>query len=166
VVTRRDVDGTLLAAVTVPVDLLAREAVSVSLPPSVSVPGDPTRELIVAGTDTDRALWHFVEDIAAMLPEPRLSARVEPTASGYRLTVRAETFVRDLTVLADRVAGDAHVDEALVTLLAGETATFNVRTAATVEPEIFLDPLVLRSANQLVAAQNRARILSTGGGDP
>jgi beta-mannosidase len=85
-----------------------------------------------------------------MLPEARLAARAEPVASGYRLTVTAETYVRDLTVLADRVAGDAHVDEALVTLLPGETATFDVRTAARVAPEAFLDPLVLRSANQLI----------------
>lgn len=178
VVTRRDVDGTLLAAVTVPVDVAARGAVSVPLPPSVAVPGVPALELIVAGSDTDRALWHFGEnttvedttledttlnDTAAMLPEPRLSARVEPTASGYRLTVTAETFVRDLTVLADRVTGDAHVDIALVTLLPGETATFNISTVATVEPEAFLDPLVLRSANQLVEGRDRANNLDTGG---
>jgi beta-mannosidase len=37
-----------------------------------------------------------------------------------------------------------------VTLLPGETATFMIRTAATVAPEAFLDPLVLRCANQLL----------------
>jgi beta-mannosidase len=151
VVTRRDFDGTLLAAVMVPIDLGPREAVSRPLPASVAKPGDPTRELVVAGVDTGRALWHFAEDIDARLPQPRLSARAEPIAGGYRLTVTAETFIRDLTVLADRVAADAQVDEALVTLLPGETAIFEIRTTASVVPEAFLDPLVLRSANQLVA---------------
>jgi beta-mannosidase len=66
-----------------------------------------------------------------------------------RLRVTAQTYTRDSSVLADRVAADAHVDEALVTLLPEETATFEVRTTATVRPAAFLDPLVLRSANQL-----------------
>ena len=163
-VTRRDVDGTVLAAVTVPLDVAARGALTVPLPPPVATPGDPARELIVAGTDpgTGRAWWHFVEDVAAALPEQRLDARAERTATGYRLSLTAASFVRDLVVLADRVAPDAYADEALVTLLPGETATFDIRTAATVAPEAFLDPLVLRSANQLVVGPDRADIIGTG----
>jgi beta-mannosidase len=163
-VSRRDFDGGVLAAATVRVGVTARGAVTVPLPPSVAVPGDPARELIVAGAGADRAFWHFVEDVVSRLPEPRLSVRAEPIMTGYRLAVTADAFIRDLTVLADRVAGDAHVDEALVTLLPGETATFDIRTAATVGPEAFLDPLVLRSANQLVAGPHRADILNAGGG--
>lgn len=106
-----------------------------------------------------RAYWHFVEDVDAALPNPRLAAHAERTDAGYRISVTAGVFVRDLTVLADRVAADAHVDEALVTLLPGETTTFEIHTAASVPPEAFLDPLVLRSANQLVAD-----IIEAGGG--
>jgi beta-mannosidase len=163
-VSRRDFDGRVLAALTVRVDVAARRSMTLALPASLTAPGDPTRELIVAGTDTDRAYWHFLEDVAAALPEPRLSAVAESTSSGCRVTVTAETFIRDLTVLADRVAGDAHVDEALVTLLPGETATFEIRTSTAVAPQAFLDPLVLRSANQLLFRPHRADMLSTGGG--
>jgi beta-mannosidase len=162
-VCRRDFDGDVLATVTVRVDVAARSAQTCVLPLSVAAPGDPAHEVIVAGTGTDRAFWHFREDVDAMLPEPRLSTHVESIASGYRLTVTAETFVRHLAVLADRVACDAHVDEALVTLLPGENATFNVRTAATITPEAFLDPLVLRSANQLVAVQAADTVIPGGG---
>ena len=56
-----------------------------------------------------------------------------------------------MTVLADRVAPDASADNALVTLLPGQTVAFDIRTTAEVAPEAFTDPLVLRSANQLVA---------------
>jgi len=55
-------------------------------------------------------------------------------------------------VLADRVAPDAVVDDMLVTMLPGETVNFVITTAATLHLEQLRDPLVLRSANQLVAA--------------
>jgi beta-mannosidase len=158
-VTRRDFTGTVLGSCTVPVDLPARGAMSVPLSAAVAEAGDPARELIVAGTGPDRPLWMFAEDVHADLPDPRLSARAERIGTGYRVTVMAGGFARDLTLLADRVAPDAHVDTALVTLLPGESATFVVHTAAEVEPEAFLDPLVLRSANQLtrVSARRESR---------
>ena len=61
--------------------------------------------------------------------QPRLSAEGRSHGVRVPLTVTADAFVRDLAVLADRVAGDAYVDEMLVTLLPGETATFDIRTA-------------------------------------
>jgi beta-mannosidase len=57
--------------------------------------------------------------------------------------------IRDLTVLADRVASDAVADNALVTLLPGESTTFTVRTTAQFNPDLLLARDVLRSANQL-----------------
>ena len=44
----------------------------------------------------------------------------------------------------------AVVDDGMVTLLAGETATFHVASAADVDPHAFLDPRILRTTNQLV----------------
>ena len=161
-VSRRDFAGQVLAEHPVRVEVPARGAATYPLPPPVAEPGDPARELILAGTGAGRAYWQFMADVAAALPEPRLSGRVERVASGYRLTVTAGAYVRDLTVLADRVAADAHASDALVTLLPGESATLDIRTAAAVEPESFLDPLVLRSANQLIhrpAAGARSQLI-------
>ena len=73
----------------------------------------------------------------------------EAVVGGYRLTVPATRLVRDLSVLADKVAPDAEVDEMLVTLLPGQTAVFHIATVADVDPEAFAEPMVLRSANQL-----------------
>ncbi len=150
-VRRLDLGGTELAAESVRLDVPARGVATYPL--SVAVPAAPARELIVAGEGADRALWQFSEDVAADLPEPGLAARSEAVPGGYRLTVTAGAYVRDLTVLADRVAGDAQVDDALVTLLPGESTTFHIRTAAAVDPDAFLDPLVLRCANQLLRAR-------------
>ena len=54
-------------------------------------------------------------------------------------------------VLADRVAPDARVDTMLLTVLPGESATIAVTTGADVPRAALLDPLVLRSVNQLLA---------------
>jgi beta-mannosidase len=64
--------------------------------------------------------------------------------------VAATGVVRDLALLPDRIAPDAEVDEALVSLLPGETRVFTVRTAAELDAAALTGPLVLRSVNQLV----------------
>ena len=43
----------------------------------------------------------------------------------------------------------------LVTLLPGQSVTFETRTAADLTLEQLVDPLVLRSANQLVTGADR-----------
>ena len=158
-VTRFDFDGTALASQIVNIDIAARGTGTWILPARITEPDDPARELIAAGLGTDRTLSRFREDIDAELPEARLRTSAEQTATGYRVTVTAEAYVCDLTLLADQVADDAHVNEALVTLLPGERAVFDVRTTAVVQPQAFLEPSVLRSANQLVvaAADGRGR---------
>jgi beta-mannosidase len=153
-VTRRDFAGTVLASANITVSVAARGTATYLLPPDLTGPGDPTGEILLA-EGADRAWWHFVEDVAAALPPAQLDATVEPVPDGYRLTVTAGTFTRDLAVLADRVSPDAYPDDQLVTLLPGESATFLVCTGADVPPERFADPLVLRSANQLVAGRTR-----------
>jgi beta-mannosidase len=52
-------------------------------------------------------------------------------------------------LLADQAASDATVDDALLTLTAGESAIFNVRTAARDVGQAFTRPPVLRTANDL-----------------
>jgi beta-mannosidase len=141
----------------VSVELAPRGVAAWVLPPRITEADDPARELMAAGLGTDRTLRPFREDVDAALPEARLRTRVEHSATGYRVTVIAEAYVRDLTLLADQVVDDAQVDEALVTLLPGERAVFEVRTSAVVEPEAFAHPAVLRSANHLITAAGGGR---------
>ncbi len=114
-------------------------------------PGDAAREVLLAEAGEQRAWWHFAEDVDAALPPADLDVSAEPRPGGVRLAVTARTFVRDLAVLADRVAPDAVVDDMLVTLLPGESTVVGIDTAAGVDPAAFTGPLVVRSANQLVA---------------
>jgi beta-mannosidase len=153
VVTRRGFDGTVLASARVAVDLAARSTVVVPLPSEVARPGDATAELLQVAVETEGvapAFWFFAEDVASALPRPEFTAKAEQVEGGYVVSVTAGTLLRDVAVLADRVAADAVVDEMLVTLLPGESASFSVSTAADVDPDLFTGPLVLRCANQLV----------------
>jgi beta-mannosidase len=65
------------------------------------------------------------------------------------VSVRARSLARDVTLLPDVVAADAVVDHGLVTLLAGETATFDVRTRAEGVGEALAAAPALRTANDL-----------------
>ncbi len=150
--TRRTFDGSVLAASTVPLDVPPRGVTAIRLPAQVTQTRDSSTELLLARGFTAQAWWNFVEDLDAALPAPQLATELKQVEGGYQLSVTAHTLVRDLAVLADRVAPDAVVDDMLVTMLPGETVNFVITTAATLHLEQLRDPLVLRSANQLVAA--------------
>jgi len=101
-------------------------------------------------------LW--AEDVdLAIDPAPLHPPTVTRVADGYRVEVTARTLARDVTLLVDRLDPDATVDDALVTLPAGATATFHVRTDRELDPRTLASAPVLRTANELrVAAGARA----------
>jgi beta-mannosidase len=154
VVRRCSFDGSVLAQAELPFEVAARGSQTLDLPGDVVHPGDGAREVLVVdvGDGVERAWWSYVEDRDADLPEAGLESDVRATDDGYRVSVRATTFVKDVALLADRLAPDAEVDQLLVTLLPGETAELAVTTRAALEPDALVGPDVLRSANQLVVA--------------
>ena len=149
-VRRLGFDGTTLAEATLRYDVAPRDAVTLPLPGDVVAPGDPTREVLLVEAEGSRGWWWFAEDRDAELPPQDLDAEAYAVAGGYEVRVTARALVKDLAVLVDRVAPDARSGAMLLTLLPGESATVTVETTDRVPPEALLDPLVLRSANQLV----------------
>ncbi|MFM9921026.1 glycoside hydrolase family 2 protein [Lacisediminihabitans sp. H27-G8] len=154
-ITRYDFSGSVLAAEQIPIHVLARASWRQDIPGHIAVPGDETSEMIRADLDGHSADWFFADYRESSLPEHRLRSEFMRNAAGYLLTVYAETLVRDLTLLVDKVAPDARVDQALVTLLPGESATFAIETDGTVLENAITAPEVLRSANQLIARMDR-----------
>ncbi len=150
-VTRRGFDGTVLQRCELSLEVAGRDTVTLELPVEFASPQDAAAELLVAETDRARAYWFFREDKDLALPAPRFDAEASAVDGGYLVRVTARALLRDLSVLADRVCADAVVDDMLLTLLPGESAAVLVRTTQTCEPAAFLDPAVLRSANQLRA---------------
>lgn len=166
VLSRRHFDGGELARARVEIDVGAGGRARLALPARIAEAGDEASELVVAevadhaasttnGTDEHgRALWFFAEDKDLDLPPPELETSLEHSTDGYRLTIRARTLQRDVSLLADKVAGDAVVDEMLVTLLPKESVTLRVSSHCQLDASELVSPRVLRSANQLV---HRAR---------
>jgi beta-mannosidase len=112
-------------------------------------PAGTGKEVLVATTEETRLVHVFGDDLEhGYLPGP-LSAEATAVPGGYRVDVTASALARDVALLTDRVAPDAVVDDMLVTMLPGETRSFLIRTTSTVDPAVFADPLVLRSANAL-----------------
>ncbi|MER7165501.1 glycoside hydrolase family 2 TIM barrel-domain containing protein [Micromonospora sp. NPDC000207] len=127
-VTRVTLDGEIRAKTTTEVDVPAYSVVTVPLPAELTRPDRATAELLVAeaGEGVDRALWFFAEDRDVTWPTADFDSTVERVDGGVRVRVTARTVLRDLTLYPDRLHPDAEVDDALVTLLPGETATFTV----------------------------------------
>ena len=66
------------------------------------------------------------------------------------MTVTATSLARDVTLLVDRADPDATVDESLITLPAGRSATFHVRSdPRRTSPTALTRAPVLRSANEV-----------------
>jgi beta-mannosidase len=151
-VARLTLDGQPRATTTIAVVAAPRTAVEAQLPVDVAVPKDPRVELLSVQTAEDRAWWFFAEDREIPYPAADYDAAVEPASDGLRVTVTARTILRDLTLFPDRLDPRSTVDDALVTLLPGESVTFTVRTAVTLDAGALTRKPVLRCVNDVRAA--------------
>lgn len=151
---RLSFDGTVQAKAEFPVDIEARGTHTLSLPVEIATAEDVAGEFVVVDISGVRGLWFFAEHRDSTLTAADLTATARSVEDGFEVRVTARNLVRDLALLVDKVDPDAVVDDMLVTLLPGETATFHVRTAWSGEPERFIAPDVLRTSNQLVADWN------------
>ncbi|MEP6628859.1 MAG: glycoside hydrolase family 2 TIM barrel-domain containing protein [Lapillicoccus sp.] len=149
-VTRRAFDGHERSVTMTHTEVAPRATATVPLAPALTTEVAVSDEVLVASGDGVRALWFFAEDRDLHLVDRWGSATAERTEEGYAVHLTAATLMRDVTLLVDKVADDATVDDAMVTVLPGETVTFRIRSARDVDPRRFLDPHVLRSTNQLV----------------
>jgi beta-mannosidase len=149
-IERRDFAGTVLAYEHVDVTIDARGVRTVPISEPVARVGDPAGEAIIATIDGfPRAIWNAAEVVDQGLETSAIAALARRTQTGYRVEVTATSYVRDIFLCVDRVDPAATVDNGLVTLLAGEPASFQITSGIDVDPDIFICPLVLRSANSL-----------------
>ena len=119
------------------------------LPPSLSSLDNPRIELIVAQVGEERALWFFERDKNLAYPAPDFEARLERDGDRYRLTVTAKSLLRDVAVFVDRVDPDATVSDQLVTLLPGESFTFEIRSKRALTKERLVAAPVFGCVNTL-----------------
>ncbi|MET8715426.1 MULTISPECIES: glycoside hydrolase family 2 protein [Streptomyces] len=151
--TRRSLEGTVLAEETSAVATAVRGVTRVPLPPAIAEPDDSTREVLVAELGDLRVVEFYEEDTRLALPPARYDVTVtqgDESGIGYRVTVTARTLLRDLALFPDRLDPAAEVDDMLVTLLPGERAVFHVTGAVLEDPEALGSRPVLRCVNDLV----------------
>ena len=111
----------------------------IALTPELSQADEPAAEIMVARLDAVTRVHTFVEDIELSLDPSPIDVEVMQTDDGYVVKVTARSFARE------------------VTLTAGESTTFRVRTGAR-ELEQALDRQpVLRTANDLHHTQSVVR---------
>jgi beta-mannosidase len=147
--SRQSLNGVTFAKSNVEISVGPRTSTPIAFAAELCQPEDPRAEILVARLDTLTRVHTFVEDIeSAMDPSP-LDAEVMATGDGFAVKVTARSFARDVTLLADRATADATVDDALVTLPAGQSTTFHVRTSAHDLEQALDGPPVLRTANDL-----------------
>ncbi|MEU1605262.1 glycoside hydrolase family 2 protein [Micromonospora matsumotoense] len=153
---RQTLTGDILATVEMPLDVAPRSVALLDLSDGLLTPVDPRSEVLTVAAGGIRVHHQFAEDRDLAYDPTPFTAEVTPVTGGYRVDVRATSYVRDLALLADKVAPDAVVDDMLVSLLTGETHTFTVRTAASLaDPSALRHPRVLRSANAAARAEER-----------
>jgi beta-mannosidase len=149
-VTRHSLTGSAVAKTTVSATVAAGTAVTLPLPSDVAETADPRGEVLRADTEGERAWWFYAEDRDITWPPALYDARVEVRGNVTTVTVTAQNILRDLSLQPDRLDPAAAVDEAPVTLLPGETATFTVRGAEALDRAALTTRPVLRCVNDLV----------------
>ncbi|MFW6062350.1 MAG: glycosyl hydrolase 2 galactose-binding domain-containing protein, partial [Planctomycetota bacterium] len=151
-VTRMDFDGNALAAVEAELTVPPRGCVAVEgVDPALLTPEDPTRELAVAQAGAQRGLWFFEIDRNLRYPQPAFESYLSD--DGGELVLTAQTLLRDLAIFPDRLDAEATVDDQLVTLLPGESATFRIDSPQPLAREKLTAPPVLQCANRFGQAR-------------
>jgi beta-mannosidase len=153
-VSRTTFDGEVRAVEKLEVSADARGATATPLPPALATFEDATVELLIAsfpaGSGYADATWNGAEVVDQHLATSPVLAAAIAVDGGYEVQVQAASYARDLTLLVDRVDPAASVDTGLVTLFAGDSHLFRIASRLRVEPDAFVDPLVLRHANGLL----------------
>lgn len=134
-----------------PVSLAPRETLTIALGAEIAEATDASSEVIAAGIGDTRGHWFFAEPRDSALDAADVALETTAVSGGTAVTLAARTLVRDLTFLVDKIDPDAVAEDALLTLLPGESATVIIRHDGEIAASALLDPRVMRTANDLVA---------------
>jgi beta-mannosidase len=151
-VSRLSFVGDVRARVSLDACCPAYGVTTVVLPRDVWTPEKPTFELLCVTAQGHRALWWYALDKELRLPATSFHATTRARSGGYDVQLRAQVLLRDVCVLVDRLDAGGAVDEMLVTLLPGESATFRVDVRELIDGSALAAPPVLRCVNDVVAA--------------
>lgn len=147
-VARMGLDGRQCAARQIDINVPARSCACVrEMEKDIASPDNKAVEFIVAGFDGLRATWFFDVDKNLAYPKLQFDADLTKDGSIYRLMISAKTLLRDMVIFADRLDGNAKVNDQLITLLPGETFVFEIESDQCLTREMLTKPPVFQCAN-------------------
>lgn len=145
-VTQLTLDGQVLRKLlTTSAAVTARDKVKVELPTELD---RQENTFLMAQMGEERAFWFFKPDYELAYPIAQVNGSLEQDGTEYRLHLRAESFVRDLCVFADRLDPDALVSDQLLTLLPGDEATVVIVSKKTLTLAELMNAPVMQSVNR------------------
>ena len=164
---RIDFAGEVLAEERIEINVDERSTQRVlELPFTLSTSSDSQTELIVARAGKERALWFFERDKDLHYPEARVETRLERNGNLYHLTLSANSLIRDVAVFVDRLDLDATISDQLVTLLPGESFTFEIHSKKDLPKEKLVTASVFQCANLLGSpTESSPAVVSASGGE-
>jgi len=145
--------GEVLRSHTQPLSIAANMNQTVTLASEFGLALNPAATLLRVRFGDATGDFFYTEYKNSKLEEPRITSELVKTSGGLKLTVTAENLVRDLVLMVDKLDPMAHVSSGLVTLLPGETHTFEIQTELSLTIDQLAAAPVMRSANQLVVAK-------------
>lgn len=152
-VRRETLAGEVRASESITATIEAGKQLRVVLSDNLTQFDDKTNEILVASAEGyEQVIYNPSEVIDQQLATPSQAFVAQVRAlddTHYELSVTAQSFVRDLFCMVDKVDPQARIDGGLVSLPAGQSVTWNITTSHEVDPQAFLQPSVLRSANDL-----------------
>jgi beta-mannosidase len=137
----------------VPLDYYAGTNAKAGGETAVLPASDPASELVFAQLGAHRAFWFNDVDKNLKYPEPKYDADVSVDGTKYQVKITAKSFLRDLSLFADRLDPDAVVNDQLVTLLPGETFAFEFQSAKALSKDALTTAPVLQCANRFGAGR-------------
>ncbi|WP_127497467.1 glycoside hydrolase family 2 protein [Actinoplanes solisilvae] len=148
-VTRRNLAGDVLASAVLGASVGPGENATLAQPTDVTTPGDPSTEFLVTDTGTT---WFFVPDKDVAWPPADFTTDVTRDGDITRVTVRATSILRSLTLFPDRLDPTAEADRAAVTVLPGDAVTFTVHSEQPLDPAALSRRPVLRCVNDITSS--------------
>ena len=128
-VTRWTFDGSAIAEAETSLVVAPWSINAWTVPADVARPGNSSGEVLRAIAGSTSAWWWFAPDRELRYPAATLRVeRVERVAGTLQVEVAAQTIVRDLAVMVDRVDPSLLIDRQLVSLLPGDQVTFEIES--------------------------------------
>jgi len=151
-ISRMDFVGIPQYAAATALSVEPRSIQRFELPAELTTPGDAGFEMVLARAGDVQATWFYGPDRELRYETADFRANLTQVADDrWKLAIEAETLLRDVCLMVDRLDPAARVSEQAVTILGGETFTFVIQSAMALDEKALTSPPVFWCVNRFGA---------------